>query len=530
MRYRARQSAGGAGLPYRFEGYALDTDRRELRRGAELIAVEPQVFDLLEYLIRNRERMVSKDDVLAAVWHGRIVSESALTTRVNSARSAIGDSGDEQRLIKTLRGKGFRFVGTVREEQSPTDESSAAVAREQLSPPLPLPDRPSIAVLPFMNMSGDPQQEYFVDGITEDIITDLSRFHSLFVIARNSSFTYKGRSVRVQDVSRDLGVSYVIEGSVRKVEKRVRITVQLVDATTGNHIWAQRFDRDADNIFAVQDEVTQSTVAMLTRRLEAADLDRVSRQRPSDPVAYDYVLRGKHHHHRATEEDNAQALQMMETAIALDPNYAQAHAWLACTIGQAMSLGIIPQSDQNVNRAFDAAEKARSLDESDAECHRILCQIHLIRRDFDRAQYHQEHALSLNPNDPRILAQKGHLLTWLGAPIEGIAWVERALRIDPALPNDYYVKSLIVLHAARRYADAVQAFSRVPRPQYFTHAHMAACLGELAETAKSRVHVAEVLRLRPSFSVERYASTLPFRSEVDRDHVRVGMLKSGLPK
>lgn len=279
----------------------------------------------------------------------------------------------------------------------------------------------------------------------------------------------------------------------------------------------------------MQNEVVQSIVAVLTRRVEATDLDRANRK-PASLMSYDYVLRAKHHHHRVTEEDNARALQMVEMAVTLDPNYAQAHAWLACILGQAMIRGFIPQSETNFKRAFEAAETARSLDDDDAECHRILCEIYLIRRDYDRAQYHQERALSLNPNDPRMVAQRGHLLTWLGQAAEAVEWIDMALQLDPAQPDDHYVKSLIVLHAARRYTDAARAFSRVARPQYFTHAHMAACLAELDEINKAGAHVAEVLELRPGFHADQYAGTLPFRERADRDHVCSGMLKAGLPR
>src|SRR5438874_12560127 len=214
-------------LRYLFEEYAFDTDRRELHRGADVVSVAPQVFDLLDYLIRNRERVVSKDDLINAVWDGRIVSEAALTTRLNAARSAIGDSGEEQRLIKTLPRKGLRFIGTVREASRPADP---VAVDNRPSPPksaLVLPDKPSIAVLPFQNLSGDPEQEYFADGMVEDIIAALSRFKSLFVIARNSSFTYKGKAVDIRTVGRELGVHYVLEGSVRKAGMRVRIAAQL---------------------------------------------------------------------------------------------------------------------------------------------------------------------------------------------------------------------------------------------------------------------------------------------------------------
>ena len=229
-------------LRYLFEDCVLDTDLRELRRGAGPVAVEPQVFDLLAYLICNRERVVNKDDLLASVWHGRIVSEAAMTTRLNAARSAVGDNGQQQRLIKTFQRKGLRFVGAVREEQR--DPASATAP----TPALALPDRPSIAVLPFANMGGDAEQEYIADGFVEDITTELSRFRDLFVIARNSSFHYKGRAVDVRQVGRELGVRYVLEGSIRRAHDRFRISAQLIDAMTGAHRWAERYDRDAKDL------------------------------------------------------------------------------------------------------------------------------------------------------------------------------------------------------------------------------------------------------------------------------------------
>ena len=229
---------------YLFEGYALDTDRRELRLGADLVPLEPQVFDVLAYLIQNRERVVSKDDLLASIWEGRSVTELALTTRINAARCAVGDTGKAQRLIKTVPRKGIRFVGIVREEGAGSILGKDVSSRST-TPYLPLPDKPSIAVLAFTNMSGDPGQDYFSDGITEDIITDLSRFSELLVIARNSSFQYKGKSVDIRQVGRELGVRYVLEGSIRRAGDRIRISAQLIDATTGAHRWADRYDRNS---------------------------------------------------------------------------------------------------------------------------------------------------------------------------------------------------------------------------------------------------------------------------------------------
>ena len=305
-------------MRYLFEEYAFDTDRRELHRGADVVSIAPQVFDLLDYLIRNRERVVSKDDLINAIWNGRSVSDAALTTRLNAARSAIGDTGEEQRLIKTLPRKGFRFVG------------AGAGGARSCGPPIPgdapesalaLPDKPSIAVLPFENMSGDPEQEYFADGMVEEIITALSRFKWLFVIARNSSFTFKGKAVDIKEVGRRLGVRYVLEGSVRKAAGKVRITGQLIDAVTGAHIWADRFERDLTDVFALQDEVTVAVVSAIQPKLLQTEIAMATRRRPENLTAYDFYLRAMQQYYLSTREGLAEAIRLAHRALELDPRF-----------------------------------------------------------------------------------------------------------------------------------------------------------------------------------------------------------------
>ena len=271
-------------MQFLFADHTLDTARRELRRGGTPIAVEPQVFDLLTYLVQNRERVVSKDDLFASVWGGRIVADSTLASRINAARKAIGDSGEEQKLIRTIARKGIRFVGEVQSRPEGGEPAQAAAPRDgsadSARPALPSSDRPAIAVLPFVNMSGEVEQEYFSDGISEDIITALSKLRWFFVIARNSSFTYKGKSVHLKEIAEDLGVGYVVEGSVRKEGGRVRITVQLNDVATGSHLWAERYDRDLADVFAVQDEITEAIVAAIEPQLYAAENFRARRKAP----------------------------------------------------------------------------------------------------------------------------------------------------------------------------------------------------------------------------------------------------------
>ena len=262
--------------------------------GCRSVPVEPQVFDVLVYLVENRDRVVSKDDLIESVWDGRIISDSTLTSRINAARKAIGDTGASQNLIRTVPRKGLRFVGLVHTphgEAPPDAPATAAGQIEPLQPALPLPDRPAIAVLPFTNMSGDREQEYFSDGISEDIISALSKLRWFFVIARNSSFIYKGRAVHMDQVARELGVRYVVEGSVRRSGDQVRISAQLNDVSTGSHIWAERYDRNVADVFAVQDEITKLIVAAIEPHLYAAENFRAQRKPPGSLDAWDLVMR-----------------------------------------------------------------------------------------------------------------------------------------------------------------------------------------------------------------------------------------------
>src|SRR6187397_2908085 len=337
--------------------HTLDADRRELRRGAEPISVEPQVFDLLIYLVQHRDRVVSKDDLIASIWGGRIVSDSTLTSRINAARKAIGDSGEDQKLIRTVSRKGLRFVGDVRTQSRDTQSADAATrqidASAGLRPAASQPERPTIAVLPFTNMSGDPEQEYFSDGISEDIITALSKLRWFFVIARNSSFMYKGKSVDLRQVAADLGVRYVLEGSVRKVGDRVRITAQLNDVSTNSHLWAERYDRALADVFAVQDEITEAIVAAIEPQLYVAENFRAQRKAPDSMDAWDLVMRALSHYWRVTRQDHVVAQALLEKAIAIDPNYGQALGLLATSYMFTAHMGWA-----DVTAAMPLAERA----------------------------------------------------------------------------------------------------------------------------------------------------------------------------
>ena len=389
--------------------------------------------------------------------------------------------------------------------------------------------KPSIAVLPLLNISGDPEQEFFADGLTEDIITELSRFRDLLVISRNSTFMYKGKSFKVHDVARELGVDYVLEGSVRKAGDRVRATVQLIDGETDRHIWAERYDRKLEDIFAMQDELTSTVVAILPGRVEAATHDRAKRKPTENMAAYECVLAAKVLHHRSTRDDNAEAMRLIDRAIALDPNYAHAHAWRACVLGQAWTHGWGGNAEAVMQQVTRAVETALALDDNDADVHRILAALSLMRRNYDKARYHQERGLALNPNYDLVAVQQGELLTWLGQPDEGAEWIRKAMRLNPYHPERFWSHLGRAHFVARRYAASVEAFNRVSRRDYTQHAFLAAALVELGDQAGAAAQAEEVLRLQPGFSTRAYLATLPYKNESDRQHHREALLKAGLP-
>jgi TolB-like protein len=399
---------------FRFGDHVLDSERRELRRGTELVALEPQVFDLLVYLVRNRGRVVTKDDLIDGVWDGRIVSDSALTTRLNAARKAVNDSGAAQRVIRTLARKGVRFVAEVTEDG--TLEAAAAPERS-----LALPDKPSIAVLAFANLSGDPEHEYFADGMVDEIITALSRIRWLFVIARNSSFTYKGQVIDVKRVGRDLGVRYVLEGSVRKAGGRVRITAQLLDATNGAHLWADRFDGSFEDVFDLQEKVASSVAGVIEPALQAAEAARSAARPTTDLGAYDCYLRALVVFHPMTKEAVLEALGLLDQAIAIDRHYGPALAFAAACHMQFVNYSWAEDPATARRKAVDLARRALHVAGDDpgvvASAAMILA---VFGEDIGTMTALADQALALNPSSARGWHHSGFLRLMAGEPDRAI--------------------------------------------------------------------------------------------------------------
>jgi TolB-like protein len=522
-------------VQFRFEDYALDIERRELRRGAQQIAVEPQVFDLLVYMVQNRERVVTKDDLLDAVWSGRFVSESNLTTRINAARKAVGDSGQEQRLIRTIARKGFRFVGVVSTAAENARDAPTSTAPTGM--PLPLPDKPSIAVLPFQNMSGDPEQEYFADGVVEEIITALSRVHWLFVIARNSTFTYKGRAVDIKLVGRELGVRYVLEGSVRKASNRVRITGQLVDATTGAHVWANRFDGALDDIFDLQDQVTASVVGAIEPRLQQAEIERAGRKPTESLDAYDYFLRGMASFHLFTRDSLLEARRLFRRATELDANYASAYGIAAWCVCLSKSNGWLFDPEREIAEGVRLARRAVAVGKDDPTAlWSGGINLAYLAAELETGAAYIDRAIVLNPNLAAAWSASGWLRIYLGEPASAIERLERSRRLSPLDPIAYmgYAGMALALLLADRYDEAVSWAAKAinEQPNWAMPLRVAAIAYALSDRiVEAREAMARLREFDPTLRLSNLESVAPpFRRPEDRARYADGLRRAGLPE
>jgi TolB-like protein len=523
-------------LRYLFENYAFDTDRRELHRGADVVAIAPKVFDLLDFLIRNRERVVSKDDLINAVWNGRSVSDEALTTRLNAARSAIGDSGQEQRLIKTLPRKGFRFVGAVLQAQGSTGAPFVDEGPIEHPGPVPgLPDRPSIAVLPFQNLSDDPEQEYFADGIVEDIITGLSRSKLLFVISRNSSFTYKGKAADIKQISRELGVRYVLEGSVRKAGKRIRVTGQLIDASADAHIWADKFDSDLEDVFDLQDRLTSSVIGAISPQLERAEIERARRKPTESLQAYDYYMRSKFSIYQWTREGSDEALRMTKLAISLDPAFAVAYASGANIFGQKKGFGWIEDAAKERAESRRLAERAVQLDQDDPLVLAHAAQVYsYVLEEPETGSALAARAVALDPSLALARLWAGWAQVYLGNHDAAIEQFSAAIRLSPIDPHLFVPQTgMAFAHFfAGRYDEGLsRATSAIQRQPNFPGAQriLMSSLAMAGRIADARRACDAVLQTDPTLRISGIKST-PLRRLEDVEKLGQAWRIAGVPE
>jgi adenylate cyclase len=519
-----------------FDAYAFDTDRRELRHRDALVPLTPQMFDLLDHLLRNRERVVSKDELVTSIWHGRAVTDSALTTRINAVRAAVGDDGKNQRVIRTLPRKGFRFVADVMQGDPATRVTDDAAA--PASPMLALPDKPSIAVLPLVNLPHNPDHEHISDGITEDIIIELSRFSELFVIARNSSFQYKGRVIDVRRIGRELGVRYVLQGSFRRHGGRVRIAAQLVDALTGAHRWAERYNRDLADVFALQDELARAIATILVAHLNKAEAERTLLKPPASWQAYEYFVRGADilagYWSTVKVADLHEARRLLERSLEIDPTFARACSSLSTTwvIAWRNRLDKDHLDPAALDEAHRLANRAVQLNPSLPHAHASLGVVLAWKRQHEAAVAEFEKAVALNPNftDWRMSIA----LVYAGQSERAVQVLKTHMRLDP-----FYVPLAphwlgLAHYTLKQYPEALAALNEcaLRAPNYgAVHIWLAATHARLGLMDAARAEAAKVLELDPDFTIERVAkSTIAFKRDEDAENCFEGMRRAGLPE
>ena len=515
-----------------FADCAIDVARRELLRAGAPVHVEPQVFDLLLHLIQNRDHVVGKDQLVAAVWQKRAISDSTVNNRINSARQAIGDSGEQQLFIRTVARRGFRFIGEVQEiDISGQRRARAAIIGHR--PTEERPDKPSVAVLPFANLSGDPEQEFFADGIAEDIITALSKARWLLVIARNSTFTYKGRTVDIKQVSRELGARYVLEGSVRKSGSRVRISAQLIEAATSAHIWAERYDRDLVDIFAVQDEITKNVVTAIEPTMAQAEQYRVSRKHPDSLDAWETYHRGLWHFLKHEPSENDQAKPFFQRAIDLDQSFAPGYYGLALThLWEAVVYAERPLHDC-LRTARPLAQRALALDDNDSMAHFVMACVFFFAGDSIGAREELDRAIGINPSNAWAVGVSGCLYGHHGQLKEALDEIGKATQASPHDP----LKWAWVLYAAhsnyfaRDYEAALAAAEQLIRIQPDKsqgYRWKAAALGQLGRTDDARIALDQAIGVSPT-NFDLYVRTrLPWFSLEEHSLLVEGLRKAGL--
>lgn len=515
---------------HEFGPYRLDAEAEMLFREAEPVALGRRAVVLLRLLVERAGTPVSKDALMQAAWPGLAIEESNLTVQIAALRRVFAELDASAAWIETLPRRGYRYVGPPL-----AAESGAGLP---MSPSPAVFDGPSLAVLPFLNLNGDPGQDYFSDGITGDIIAELSRFRSLFVVARHSSFAYKGKTSEIKQVGRELGVRYVAEGSVRKVGERVRVTIQLLDAATGYSLWTARYDRDLQDIFTLQDEIVRAIVAALPGRLEDAGREIARRKPTSSITAYDLVLLGNERWRQLTVQAMAQAREYFRNAVALDPQYARAHVNIAWTI--VCDAFLESPATATLGEAFREIEAALDIDDGDAWSHGVFAQLLFLLKEDAKAEIHFSRALALNPNDADVAAVFANILVYWGRWREALSWIGTAKRLNPFPPNLYHWYHALALYSGREYEQAIKALLEARSFDRWSHGLLAAChaqMGRLAEARSEADAFVSARRHELSANGEAVpAQTLAFararaeryRDPSDRDHFLDGLRKAGL--
>ena len=488
---------------YRFANCRVALPTRELWRDDQQVPVEPKAFDLLVYLIQNRDRAIDKNELQDEIWRGTIVTDAALTRCVMKARRAIGDDGGSTESIRTLRRHGYRFSSEVEEIY---DSARAGASG------LPLPDKPSVAVLPFTNLSNDPDQEYFSDGISEDICTELSRFRYLFVIASHSSFAFKNKSMTASRIAAELGVAYIVAGSIQRSGERIRINVSLIDASDDSQAWSERYDRDIGYVLVVQEELATTVAATIGGRVEASRGRR--RSGKASVESYDHVLRAQALYYQVSKSPNEEARTELEKALEIEPDNARALALLAAVYSMASWSFWADDNETARAMSLELGRQSLEIDDSDSLAHALFAEIIFDCGQRELAEHHFLKAISLNPNDIAARALYASKLSAQGRSRDALDQLAIAERLDPfGLLWIPCIKGS-VMYTARRYEDSAQALKSMSKPPNEANYMLAASLGQIGKEKEAYGFIEKFLdqaRLEmPGFPGEKLADWLPF--------------------
>jgi TolB-like protein len=518
----------------RFRDFELDTAKFELRQAGERVPVEPQVFDLLVFLARNRDRTVTKEEIFTAIWGSRIVSDAALSSQIKAARKALGDDGVAQHTIATVHGRGFRFVAPI-EDAKPALAARAAKEDQGAAPQQTLAKKPSVAVLPFANLNRDPSEDHFADGITEDITTALAKNRWLTVIARNPAFSFRGSKEGIRTIGEKLNADYLVTGSVRKAGTRFRITVQLVDSGTEQSVWSERFDRDAVDIFELQDEISEMVAARIEAELGLSEQRKAERRPRKNLGAWDLYQLGTAEFYKFTRESNLRCQELLRQAIELDPAFASAYSRMAYAIVLSMIYFDVEPDEARMDEALAAAQRAIELDDQDANSYFTIGRVHLARCEYDQAIDALQYALELNPCLAVTYCGLGDSLAYEGRLDEAIRQFEIAIRLSPHDPFRWAFYSYRSLaHIFRREFEDAASWARkairTPNAQYWARAHLVAALGHLGDAAQAEGAVKELIQAKPEFSIEFARKHLFYVKRPDQiDTYMEGLRRAGIP-
>lgn len=524
-------------MKFTFAEHELDLDRRELRRNGGILHVEPQVYDLLVHLLTNRDRVVSKDELLDSIWNGRIVSEAALSSRINAARKAVGDDGDRQALIKTIHRRGFRFIGSVEEQPIPPADEAARLPEanpveeeaRHVSP------KPSIAVLPFLNLSREPDTDYFSYGLTEDVIRLLARNRWLDVLSRHSAAAYRNRDLDPREIGTALGVRYLVDGSVAKHEHLVRITADLISAETGTHLWSESYDFELADLLKVQRTMAQQVAAVIEPELARLEREAAVRRPPRNLDAWDCYQRGLWNLWGFSKPGLVEADAMFRRAIELDPGFARAHGALAYVILQKSFLSNPAKRPGLLDMALRHGRNAVALDDQDCMNLCVVGRVLCYQRDHEEAIAYLEQAIAINPSFAQAYFALGLVMVACGQPARAIYYLERATELSPRDPH------LAAFHSTRAMAhfslgELEQAITfarratRVPNANGMPFATMASAFALMQRSEEAGQAVAKLLEFYPKATLQRAATELFFcdDSRLVQRYLE-GLRQAGLP-